>query len=67
MRKTAGYTWTGHKPNTQFAKQLNTTPVLVRKQECRSNCLQYTNRMQLKITENNKTTGQQVKETRGDH
>ena len=23
-RKTAGYTWTDYKPNTQFAKQINT-------------------------------------------
>jgi hypothetical protein len=33
MRKTTGYTWRDYKPNTEIAKQLNTTPVLVRIQK----------------------------------
>jgi hypothetical protein len=28
MRRTAGYTWTDHKTNTEIAKELNVTPVL---------------------------------------
>jgi hypothetical protein len=28
MRKTAGYTWTDHKTNTEIAKELNIIPVL---------------------------------------
>ena len=47
MRKRAGYTWTEYKPSTQIAKQLNTTPFLVRIQEYRRKCLQHTNRMPL--------------------
>jgi hypothetical protein len=27
MRRTAGYTWTDHKTNTEIAKELNITPV----------------------------------------
>ena len=27
IRKTAGYTWTDHKTNTEIAKEINTTPV----------------------------------------
>jgi hypothetical protein len=45
MRKTAGYTWTDHKTNTDFAKELNITPVLDKIQECRRNWLQRVNRM----------------------
>jgi hypothetical protein len=26
MRRTAGYTWTDHKTNTEIAKELNITP-----------------------------------------
>jgi hypothetical protein len=28
MRRTAGYTWTYHKTNSDFAKELNIIPVL---------------------------------------
>jgi hypothetical protein len=28
MRRTAGYTWTDHRTNTETAKELNITPVL---------------------------------------
>jgi hypothetical protein len=28
MRRTARYTWTNHKTNTEIAKELNITPVL---------------------------------------
>jgi hypothetical protein len=27
MRRTAGYTWTDHKTNTEMEKELNITPV----------------------------------------
>ena len=44
-RKTARHTWTDYKPNIQMAKELNTTPVLDKIQECGRNWLQNTNRM----------------------
>jgi len=28
MRRTAGYTWTGYKTNSQIAKDLKITPIL---------------------------------------
>jgi hypothetical protein len=31
--RTAGYTWTDHKTNTDIAKELNITPVLVKIQD----------------------------------
>jgi hypothetical protein len=33
MRRTAGYTWTYYKPNTQIAKELKITPILDKLQE----------------------------------
>jgi ABC-type ATPase involved in cell division len=33
IRRTAGYTWTDHKTNTEFAKELNITLVLDKIQE----------------------------------
>jgi len=33
MRRTAGYTWTDHKTNTQIAKELKITPILDKLQE----------------------------------
>jgi hypothetical protein len=33
MRKTAGYTWTDYKTNTETAKELNITPALDKIQE----------------------------------
>jgi ABC-type ATPase involved in cell division len=33
LRRTAGYTWTDHKTNTEFAKELNITLVLDKIQE----------------------------------
>jgi len=44
-RKTAGHTWTDYKPNTQIAKEPNTTPVLDKIQEYGRNWLQSTNRI----------------------
>jgi len=43
VRKTAGYTSTEYKTNTETAKELNSTPVLDKIQEYRINWLQYTN------------------------
>jgi hypothetical protein len=45
MGKTAGYTWTDYKTNIEFAKELNTNPVLDRIQDYRRNWLQHINRM----------------------
>jgi len=45
MRKTAGYTWTDYKTNTEIAKELNITPVLDKIQEYRRNKLQHINRL----------------------
>jgi hypothetical protein len=44
MRRTAGYTWTDHKTNTEIAKQLNITAVLDKIQDQR-NWIQHVNRM----------------------
>jgi hypothetical protein len=45
MRRTAGYTWTDYKTNTQVAKQLKITPVLNRLLEYKRNWIQQANRM----------------------
>jgi hypothetical protein len=39
----AGYTWTDHKTNTEIAKQLNITPVLVKIQNYKRNWIQHVN------------------------
>jgi hypothetical protein len=45
MRRTAGYTWTDHKTNTQIAKELNMPPVLDKIQSYKRNWIQHVNRM----------------------
>jgi hypothetical protein len=45
MRRTAGYTWTDHKTNTETVKELNITPVLFKIQEYKRNWIQHVNRM----------------------
>jgi uncharacterized C2H2 Zn-finger protein len=45
MRKTAEYTWTDYKTNTDTAKELNITPVLDKIQKYSKNWLQHINRM----------------------
>ena len=45
MRRTAGYTWTDHKTNTQIAKELKITPILDKLQEYKRNCIHHVNRM----------------------
>jgi hypothetical protein len=45
MRRTAGYTWTDHKTNTEFAKELNITTVLDKIQDYKRNWIQHVNRM----------------------
>ena len=45
MRKTAGYTGTDYKTNTEITKELNITTVFDEIQECRRNWLQRLNRM----------------------
>jgi hypothetical protein len=37
MKRTAGYTWTDHKTNTEMAKELNITPVLDKLQDYKRN------------------------------
>jgi hypothetical protein len=37
MRRTAGYTWTDYKTNTQITKELKTTPILDKLLEYRRN------------------------------
>jgi hypothetical protein len=37
MRRTARYTWTDYKTNTQIAKELKITPVLDKLLECKRN------------------------------
>jgi hypothetical protein len=45
MRKTAEYTWTDNKTNTETASEINITPNLDRMHEYKRNWLQHTNRM----------------------
>jgi hypothetical protein len=45
MRKTAGYNWTDYKTDTETAEDLNTTPVLNKIQEYRTNWSRRANRM----------------------
>jgi len=43
--RTAGYTWTDYKTNTQITKELKISPILVKLLEYKSNWIQYVNRM----------------------
>jgi len=45
VRRTAGYTWTDYKTNTQIAKELKITPVLDKLLEYKRNWIQRVNRM----------------------
>ena len=45
MRRTAGYTWTDYKTNTQITKELKITPILDELLEYNRNCIQHVNRM----------------------
>ena len=45
MRRTAGYTWTDYKTNTQITKELKITPVLDKLLEYKRNWIQHINRM----------------------
>jgi phage anti-repressor protein len=67
-RKTAGYTWTDYRTITEFAKELNITPVSDKKQEYRRNWLERVNRMLRNRLQRvlQKTADQQANETRGD-
>jgi hypothetical protein len=43
--RTAGYTWSHHKTNTQITKELKITPILDKLLEYKRNCIQHVNRM----------------------
>jgi len=45
MRRTAGYTWTDHRTNSQIAKELKTTPNLDKLMEYKRSWTQHVNRM----------------------
>ena len=45
MRRTAGYTWTDHKTNTQIAKELKIIPILDKLQAYKRNWIHHVNRM----------------------
>jgi hypothetical protein len=45
MRRTAGYTWTDYKTNTQIAKELKITTILHKLLEYKRNWIQHVNRM----------------------
>ena len=45
MRRTAGYTWTDYKTNTQITKELKITPILDKLLEYMRNWIQHVNRM----------------------
>jgi len=53
--RTAGYTPTDSKTNTQTAKELKITPILDKLLEYNRNWIQYVNRMPRKITQSNET------------
>ena len=73
MRKTAGYTWTDYKTNTEIATELNITPILDKILGYRRNWIRRVNRMPrnrlLRIkkihTERQKKPGETVEETSG--
>jgi hypothetical protein len=44
MRRTAGYTWTDYKTNTQITKELKITPILHKLLEYKRNWIQHVNR-----------------------
>jgi hypothetical protein len=43
--RTAGYTWTDYKTNTQITKELKITQILYKLLECKRNWIQHVNRM----------------------
>jgi hypothetical protein len=45
MRRTAGYTWTDYKTNTQITKKLKITPFLDKLLEYKRNWIQHVNRV----------------------
>jgi len=45
MRRTAGYTWTDYKTNSQIAKELKITPILDKLLEYKRSWIQRVNRM----------------------
>ena len=45
MRRTAGYTWTDYKTNTQIAKELKIAPISDKLLEYKKNWIQHVNRM----------------------
>jgi len=45
MRRTAGYTWTDYKTNTQITKELKITAILDKLLEYKRNCIEHVNRM----------------------
>jgi len=45
MRRTAGYTWTDYKTNTQITKELKITPILDKLLEYKRKWIQHVNRM----------------------
>jgi hypothetical protein len=66
--RTAGYTWTENKTNTEIAKELNITPVLDNIQDYKRKCIQPVNRMlRNRFTRLIKTTLQKAKGTKEDH
>ena len=45
MRRTAGYTWTNYKTNTQIVKELKITPILKKLLEYKRNWIKHVNKM----------------------
>jgi hypothetical protein len=45
MRRTARYTWTEYKTNTQITKELQITTILDKLLECKKNLIQHVNRI----------------------
>jgi hypothetical protein len=66
-RKTAGYTWTDHKTNTETAKELNITAVLDTIQDYKRNWIHVNRMPRNRLPRIMKNTHQKAEGTREDH
>jgi hypothetical protein len=69
MGRTAGYTWTDHKTNTEIAKELNVIPVLDKIKDYKRNWIQHVNRESRNRLHRliKRTTPQKAEGTKEDH
>jgi hypothetical protein len=69
MRRTAGYTWSDHKTNTEVTKELNITPVLDKIHDYKRKWIQHVNLMPRNRLPRlvKKTTPQKAEGTKEEH